>query len=60
MRMRQVALVLILIRLAAPLGAQQPPKEIPSEYQQVLSALDRQGDFKDAVLRVNIPRNDSR
>jgi hypothetical protein len=33
-------------------------QEMPAEYQQVLSALGKQGDFKDQVLKVNIPRND--
>src|SRR5262245_61138156 len=33
-------------------------QDVPGEYQQVLSALGKQGDFKDNVLKVNIPRND--
>jgi len=33
-------------------------QEIPSEYQDVLKFLDRKGDFKAGVLKVNIPRND--
>src|SRR5882757_7255428 len=33
-------------------------QEMPAEYQQVLTALGKQGDFKDQVLKVNIPRND--
>lgn len=33
-------------------------QEIPSDYQQVLTTLGKQGDFKDNVLKVNIPRND--
>src|SRR5712691_10461587 len=33
-------------------------QDIPSEYQQVLTALGKQGDFKDNVLKINIPRND--
>ena len=32
--------------------------DVPAEYQQVLSTLAKQGDFKDNVLKVNIPRND--
>jgi Domain of Unknown Function (DUF1259) len=42
------------------LGAREPAiaQEIPSEYQQVLSTLGKQGDLKDNVLKVNIPRND--
>jgi hypothetical protein len=38
------------------LSAQTPP--VPAEYQQVLTALGKQGDFKDGVLKINIPRND--
>jgi len=33
-------------------------QEMPSNYQEVLKSLDRKGDFKDGVLKVNIPRND--
>jgi hypothetical protein len=33
-------------------------QDVPAAYQQVLTALGKQGDFKDNVLRVNIPRND--
>lgn len=33
---------------------------MPAEYQQVLSALGKQGDFKANVLKINIPRNDIR
>src|SRR3982074_722570 len=30
----------------------------PAEYQTVLTSLGRSGDFKDGVLKVNIPRSD--
>src|SRR5881296_3421572 len=33
-------------------------QDIPAEYQQVLTALAKQGDYKANVLKVNIPRND--
>src|SRR5215472_508268 len=33
-------------------------QEVPSDYQDVLKSLDRKGDFKDGVLKVNIPRSD--
>ena len=33
-------------------------QEMPADYQEVLKSLDRKGDFKAGVLRVNIPRND--
>jgi hypothetical protein len=39
-------------------GRQALAQEIPAEYQQVLTTLGKQGDFKDQVLKVNIPRND--
>jgi hypothetical protein len=31
---------------------------MPSDYQEVLKSLDRKGDFKAGVLKVNIPRSD--
>jgi biopolymer transport protein ExbD len=40
--------------LAEPLMAQ----EMAPEYAAVLKTLARQGDYKDGVLKVNIPRND--
>src|SRR6202790_3637700 len=40
--------------LALSAGAQ----EMPADYQEVLKSLDRKGDFKAGVLKVNIPRND--
>jgi hypothetical protein len=33
-------------------------QDIPAEYQQVLTTLGKQGDFKANVLKVNIPRSD--
>jgi len=33
-------------------------QEVPADYQEVLRVLDRKGDFKAGVLKVNIPRND--
>ena len=44
----------ILIVFSSPANAQ----DIPAQYQQVLTTLGRQGDYKANVLRVNIPRND--
>jgi hypothetical protein len=48
--------LLALCAIAAPTFASA--QEIPAEYQQVLTALGKSGDFKDQVLKVNIPRND--
>ena len=33
-------------------------QEMPPDYASVLKALGRTGDFKDGVLKVNIPRTD--
>ena len=32
--------------------------EMPAEYKAVLDSLGKQGDFKESVLRLNIPRSD--
>jgi len=39
-------------------GAPAHGQEVPSDYQEVLKVLDRKGDFKAGVLKVNIPRTD--
>src|SRR5467141_1899284 len=54
MKFLSVTCMCIVLFSAAPLSAQQ----IPSDYQQVLTTLGKQGDFKDQVLKVNIPRSD--
>jgi hypothetical protein len=33
-------------------------QQMPADYEEVLKFLDRKGDFKAGVLKVNIPRND--
>src|SRR5882757_5562553 len=33
-------------------------QDVPSDYQDVIKFLDRKGDFKASVLKVNIPRSD--
>ena len=33
-------------------------QQMPAEYDQVMKTLGKQGDFKDKVLKVNIPRSD--
>ena len=33
-------------------------QDVPSEYQQVMKTVGKQGDYKANVLKVNIPRND--
>lgn len=51
---RFFAVCAALLLFAAAAHAQ----EMPSEYQQVLTTLGKQGDYKANVLKVNIPRND--
>ena len=33
-------------------------QEVPANYQGVLKTLDKKGDYKSSVLKINIPRND--
>jgi len=54
MRRHTASLLVCALAWAAPLAAQ----EVPADYQQVLTYLGKQGDFKANVLKVNIPRND--
>jgi uncharacterized protein DUF1259 len=51
--MHKKGLIAILLISAAALA-----QTVPGEYQNVLKALGKQGDFKDGVLKINIPRND--
>jgi len=53
----QLAMAGLLVWMsgATPALAQQT---MPTEYQQVLTTLAKQGDYKDNVLKVNIPRSD--
>ena len=51
---RMLAMVACVVFFGLPAFAQ----DVPSDYQDVLRALDRKGDFKDGVLKVNIPRSD--
>jgi hypothetical protein len=39
-------------------GSSAYAQDVPADYQQVLTTLGKQGDFKANVLKVNIPRND--
>ena len=47
-----------LLAVVAMAGATASAQEMPADYKAVLSALGKAGDFKDGVLKVNIPRND--
>ena len=48
-----MALAASSLAIFAAYGQQMPP-----EYDQAMKILGKQGDFKDNVLKVNIPRND--
>ena len=55
MKSRILFSAVLSVVIASAAFAQQT---MPAEYSAVLSMLGRQGDFKDGVLKVNIPRND--
>ena len=48
-----ISFVLLLCSVAAA-----PAQEMPADYAAVMKTLGKTGDFKDGVLKVNIPRND--
>jgi hypothetical protein len=50
--------ILILFTCLGSSGTCAVAQEVPADYQEVLKSLDRKGDFKAGVLKVNIPRND--
>ena len=50
--------LIVLVALCVVLAGNVPAQEMPADYKAVLSALGKTGDFKDGVLKVNIPRND--
>jgi hypothetical protein len=52
--MRLLLSVALLVFSSMPARAQ----DVPADYKAVLTALGKTGDFKDGVLKVNIPRND--
>src|SRR5262245_6270891 len=54
-RMKPFAFAAALLIAISPAASAQ---DVPAEYQQVLTALGKQGDYKANVLKVNIPRND--
>ncbi len=61
--MKRNTLVLIVAILTAactigPIPAARAQQQMPSDYQEVLKYLGRSGDYKDKVLKVNLPRND--
>src|SRR3954467_2608264 len=57
-RLYKAAALLTFVAATITLSSTTSAQETPSDYQEVLKSLDRKGDFKDGVLKVNIPRND--
>ena len=53
---RHTGMAMLFVLLALP--GQAAAQDIPAEYQAVLTTLGKTGDFKDGVLKVNIPRTD--
>ena len=57
--LKSIRVMLLLSNVALILPAvSTSAQNIPSDYEEVLKTLDKKGDFKDGVLKVNVPRND--
>ena len=46
------------LALAITAAPRAQAQDVPAPYKEVLTLLGKQGDFKDGVLKVNIPRSD--
>jgi hypothetical protein len=53
--MTKTAVLITTILMLAPAVSAQ---DMPADYASVMKTLNKQGDYKDNVLKVNIPRND--
>src|SRR6187397_1955734 len=51
-------LCLVVCLMVSGLTTALSQDAMPADYSAVLTSLGRQGDFKDGVLKVNIPRSD--
>src|SRR2546427_9244788 len=57
--MRHPSCIVIVAACLSTVGMRPTfAQDVPAPYKDVLTFLGRQGDFKDNVLKVNIPRND--
>ena len=56
--MTRIRIAWLVLMTCVSIGRPALAQDMPAEYQQALTALGKQGDFKDRVLKVNIPRND--
>lgn len=50
--------IVMLVVAATFFSSLAAAQDMPADYKQVLDTLGRQGDFKESVLKVNIPRSD--
>ena len=55
---RAISIAGLVSIFLSPSHAQTPEPAMPPDYAAVLRTLGRPGDFKDNVLKVNIPRAD--
>jgi hypothetical protein len=55
---RAVCCLLAAVLCAVAVTSHSWGQEVPREYQKVLTALGKHGDFKANVLKINIPRKD--
>jgi len=49
---------IVVVALSVALPGNVVAQDMPADYKAVLAALGKTGDFKDNVLKVNIPRSD--
>ena len=55
---KSVLLFVSAFGVGSAFSAGASAQDVPADYQDVLKALERKGDFKAGVLKANIPRND--
>ena len=58
MRTLICSIILTTLLVTVPAFSAANSEQMPPEYQKVLDALGKKGDYKDHVLKINIPRND--
>jgi hypothetical protein len=56
--MKNTVLLYVACAILSPAWGATSPPEMPAEYQKVLDTLGKKGDYKDHVLKINIPRSD--
>lgn len=57
--MKNIAALVSIVGLCSTISLfNASAQEMPADYQEVLKTLDKKGDYKSNVLKLNIPRND--